>query len=248
MTTGRRHDVTLTRGWVSEGTRLLLDAVDRLPDESLGGPSRLPGWSRAHVLAHVARNGEALGRLARWARTGVETPMYPDRATRDADIERTARQDPASLRLDLTVTATALDRALDGLDERTWGASVRAAASGREVRTTVVPWLRVREVWLHRVDLELPGAEGAGALAAAPDDLVDELLADVAGTMSIHAACPRVVLAPGDRDAAVPIGSPGDDRTTVGGSSVDLLLWVTGRSGGHGLVTAAGLPPLPRWL
>ena len=70
-----RQDVSVTLPWMGAGTEFLLRAVGALPDDALALPSRLPGWTRAHVVAHVARNAEALGRLARWAATGVETPM-----------------------------------------------------------------------------------------------------------------------------------------------------------------------------
>ncbi|MGJ7440761.1 maleylpyruvate isomerase N-terminal domain-containing protein [Aquipuribacter sp. MA13-6] len=271
--------MALTSAWLGDGTRLLVDAVAGLPDDGLRGRSRLPGWSRAHVVAHLARNAEALGRLAAWARTGVETPMYPDPATREADIERTAQQPPAALRRDLSASAADLDQALAGLDEPAWQATVRAGAAGREVRATVLPWLRVREVWLHRVDLDEPGTDGAAVLGAAPPALLDELLADVTGTLSADPACPRLLLEADDRDVVVPLGPDGParadhaaadhaaadhaaataradqvdaadrvDPTVVRGSTVGLLLWLTGRSDGRGLVRAGALPPLPRWL
>ncbi len=244
-----RHDVALTSAWLRDGTRLLVDAVATLPDEGLREPSVLPGWSRAHVVAHLARNAEALGRLAAWARTGVETPMYVDAATREADIERTAQQPPDALRDDLAVTAADLDRTLAGLDGRAWQATVRAGAAGREVRAAVLPWLRVREVWLHRVDLDEPGSDAAAVLGAAPPALLDELLADVTGTLSADPSCPRVSLVSDDRDAPVPFGPEGaNDPVTVRGTTAALLLWVAGRTDGRDLVTTGALPPLPRWL
>ena len=68
------------------GEELLARAVGKA--DPLAAPSLLPGWSRAHVVAHVAGNAVALLNLLTWARTGVETPMYADDAARNADIER----------------------------------------------------------------------------------------------------------------------------------------------------------------
>ena len=59
----------------------------RLTDTQIDGPSALPGWNRATLLTHLARNADALGNLLTWARTGVETPMYADPSSRAADID-----------------------------------------------------------------------------------------------------------------------------------------------------------------
>lgn len=74
-----RQDKSVTLPWMGAGTEFLLRAVGALPDDALADPSRLPGWTRAHVVGHLARNADALTRLATWARTGVETPMYGSR-------------------------------------------------------------------------------------------------------------------------------------------------------------------------
>ena len=42
------------------GTRRLVRTVDALDDEQWPQPSLLPGWSRAHVVAHLLLNAEAL--------------------------------------------------------------------------------------------------------------------------------------------------------------------------------------------
>src|SRR5688500_14161714 len=70
----------------------LLQAVTELGDAAVRGASGLPGWSRGHLLTHLARNADALLNLVIWARTGVEHPMYASRADRDADIEEGANR------------------------------------------------------------------------------------------------------------------------------------------------------------
>jgi N-methylhydantoinase B len=59
-----------------------------LGDRALGEPSALPGWTRRHVLAHVAAYADALGNLVRWAATGEPAPMHASPADRAAGIER----------------------------------------------------------------------------------------------------------------------------------------------------------------
>ncbi len=92
-----RHDPTVTLGWMNEGTEHLLGAVAALDPGTLMSPSRLPGWTRAHLIGHVARNAEALVRLVSWARTGIENPMYESTDQRSAEIASTATLRPDTL-------------------------------------------------------------------------------------------------------------------------------------------------------
>ena len=82
---------------IGEATDRLLASAAALTDASAGEPSLLPGWTRGHVLTHVARNGDGLGNLLRWARTGTETPMYASREARRADIEAGAGRSAAEI-------------------------------------------------------------------------------------------------------------------------------------------------------
>ncbi|GAA4709790.1 maleylpyruvate isomerase family mycothiol-dependent enzyme [Pseudonocardia yuanmonensis] len=230
-----RHDVATTLPWMREGTAHLLAVVEKLADDDLRGSSTLPGWTRAHVVGHVARNAEALGRLATWARTGEETPMYADRDQRAAEIERSAGLPASTLRAEVASTADMLDAALSALTAEQWRAPVRSAL-GRAVPAADVPWMRIREVWLHAVDL------GTGA---SPDDLpagvLDLLLDDVGAALSGKEGCPSLELAPTDRDRTWRLGTR-EPHGTVRASAADLAGWLTGR------VVAPDRPALPRWL
>lgn len=143
-----------TRAWVEAGTDLLHRALDGTDDARLEQPSLLPGWTRKHVLGHVAANADALLNLAQWASTGVETPMYASPDQRNADIEQAAGARARDLRRWFARSAETLDSALDALDENQWRASV-VTAQGRTVPATQIPWLRAREVCVHAVDLDL---------------------------------------------------------------------------------------------
>lgn len=160
--------------WWEAGERVLADAVDGLGDAELAAGSRLPGWSRATLLAHLARNADALVNLLVWARTGVETPMYASAGSRDADIVRTADQSVAALRADAAAATARLAEAVTSLPAAAWAAPVRTA-QGRTVPTSEVPWMRGREVWVHAVDLDA----GVGFDDLPPDfcaALVDDVL------------------------------------------------------------------------
>ena len=72
---------------ITEATAHLLDTVADLTDDDLRQPSRCDGWTRGHVLAHIARNADGLSNLLNTAATGEVTPMYESDAQRNADIE-----------------------------------------------------------------------------------------------------------------------------------------------------------------
>lgn len=63
------------RRWAQLGTALFVQAAD-LGDTGMDAPSTLPGWTRKHLVAHIAANADALGNLVHWAATGDRTPMY----------------------------------------------------------------------------------------------------------------------------------------------------------------------------
>jgi maleylpyruvate isomerase len=85
--------------WVTEGTKVFEDLTTRAP---LRGPSHLPSWTRARVVAHVARNADALVNLLAWAKTAGERPMYASVGQRANEIEagahRTGREPAEDLR------------------------------------------------------------------------------------------------------------------------------------------------------
>lgn len=162
-----------TRQWMDRGTQLLLSTVEELSDADFAAPSRLPGWSRAHVVAHVHFNAEALRRLVGWARTGVSAPMYESKQHRDDEIESGALLPAARLRELVRQSAAALAREYDELPAEGLQRQVRTA-QGNLVPASLLPWLRTREVLVHAVDLD-SGADFTGL----PDDLLRALLVDV---------------------------------------------------------------------
>ena len=229
-----RNDTAHTLPWMRAGTEHVFALVAKLSDAELAGPSALPEWSRAHVVAHLARNAEALIRLVNWARTGVETPMYPSREARAADIAASVGHPPERLRAELTATAADLDAALAALTPEQWQAQVRSAL-GRPLPAAQVPWMRIREVWLHAVDLD------AGAdVADVPDGVVDLLLDEVTTTLSAADGCPAATLAPTDRDRSLRlVGAAGP---VVAAPAATLVGWLTGRT------TLPDAPKPPPWL
>jgi maleylpyruvate isomerase len=216
--------------WMVGGERFLRDHIT----DDLAAPSLLPGWTRAHVVAHLVGNAHALVNLLDWARTGVETPMYASRQARDADIDRRASLPSADLRDEAARSSERLLAAAAALPASNWEAPVRTA-QGRTVPVSEVRWMRAREAWIHTVDLD------AGAsFADLPPELTDALLSDVTVPVGAADGCPAVLVAPTDRDRTWSLGAGAP--TTVRGRAADLLGWVLGRPS-----TVDG-PELPRWL
>jgi uncharacterized protein (TIGR03083 family) len=162
-----------TRAWVDDATELMLRAVDTLDDAAFASTSSLPGWTVGHVVAHLHFNAEAIGRLASWACTGVETPMYSSMAQRNSDIEAGAALPPAELRRLVHHSAAALTNAFDTLTAQMW-ANMVVTAQGRTVPATELVWMRFREVAVHGIDL------GTGmTFADLPSEAVAKLVEEV---------------------------------------------------------------------
>ena len=226
---------TETLDWWVDGERHFATALGRLTDEEFDAPSLLPGWSRAYVLGHVARNADALVNLLTWARTGVETPMYPSQEARDAGIAQAAALAPPDLRAELLESTGRLASAVHEMTDEHWAAQVRTA-QGRSVPAAEVPWMRCREVWVHSVDVD------AGvSFADVPDAVQARLIDDVFTMWERRDASPDIAVFAGDREW-------GTGELAVAGPLPAVTAWLTGRSKGEELEADGALPELPRWL
>ncbi|MGY1592345.1 maleylpyruvate isomerase family mycothiol-dependent enzyme [Geodermatophilus sp. SYSU D00708] len=224
-----------TLDWWADGERLFGTALGRLTDEEFGAPSLLPGWNRQYLLAHVARNADALVNLLTWARTGVETPMYASPEAREAGIAEAAKLSPPELRAEVLAATGRLADAVHGLPDEAWSARVRTA-QGRDVPASEVPWMRCREVFVHAVDLD------AGVTFADVDDEVQAAMVDDVFRMwDRRDQVPDVVVFAGDREW-------GTGAVAVSGPLPAVTAWLTGRSRGEGLQADGGIPEVPAWL
>jgi maleylpyruvate isomerase len=206
----------------------------------------LPGWSRAHILTHIARNADALINLLSWARTGIRTPAYASREQRDADIEAGAQRTPAEIRDDVVESSDRLAQVVRAMPASAWSAHVQNA-QGRDLVAIDIPWLRAREMWIHAVDLDV-----GASFADMPPPMVGKLLTDVAAAMSGKPDCPALQLVATDGATWVVSGAAAAEAspTTITGPAPSLAAWLLGRGKGRDLRTPdrARLPALPRWL
>jgi maleylpyruvate isomerase len=204
--------------WIETGTRLCEQAVDGLADQQYAETSGLPGWTRAHLVAHLAANAEALRNLARWAATGKETPMYSSPEQRNADIETGATRPPAVLRSWFHEEAGALAADLGRLTDEQWRARVRTA-QGRDVPALEIPWLRAREVMVHAVDLDT-----GVTFDDLPEDFLTALEADIRGKRGADA--PDVEGSLADRVGFLAGRTTGGVTARDGAPAPDLAAWL----------------------
>ncbi|MFF5854040.1 maleylpyruvate isomerase family mycothiol-dependent enzyme [Streptomyces sp. NPDC012751] len=221
------HDLARVR----EATDRLLSAVAEMDDASLAEPSRLPGWSRGHVLAHLARNADALVNVLQGR------PMYTDAEARDADIERDAPRPVEVQAADIRESAARFQAAGEAPADWTRTVELRNGVTDSASR---VPFRRWVEVELHHVDL------GAGYEL---EDLAAEFLERETGFLadrfSGHPDVPATRLTDGTH--AWTTGRRTDPPgITVTGRPADLVGWLAGRRDGAALEIRGGtLPQLP---
>jgi maleylpyruvate isomerase len=225
---------------LATGTSQLLETAGGLSDADLRAPSLCVGWTRGHVLTHLARNADSLVNLLTWARTGVETPQYVSAEKRDADIEAGSGRPAAEIVADLEAAAQRLVEAIAEVPADRWDERLRMR-SGREVPAARIPWLRRREVEIHHVDLD------AGYTPAHwSPEFVERMLRGEARHLSERPDFPAMDLRDVDSLRVRSIGAGGP---TVTGPGPALLAWLIGRSPGDGLTVepAGALPTLPAW-
>ncbi|GAA1849438.1 mycothiol-dependent maleylpyruvate isomerase NagL [Pseudonocardia ailaonensis] len=240
------HPLSTTLAWAGDGAAHLRGLMDRMGDDAFRAPSALPGWSRAHVLTHVARNADAMLNLLHWARTGEQTPAYASDEARDAAIDEGASRTPAEIRADVVATSDKLALTVKSMPEEAWSARI-LNRQGREVPATEIGWMRAREMWIHSVDLDV----GAG-FADFPQPMLCELVRDVVATLDAREDGPALLVVASDKSMTWPAGE--GDRTGVEGPVADLAAWLVGRGRPRALraTTPQGervpLPALPAWL
>ena len=225
-----------TLAWMKDGTERLLADLAGLPDEALAAPTALPGWNRRHLLAHLAANAGALRNLVYWARTGEERRMYASRQQRDADNAAGAARPADELRAWVQSSAAALAADLDSLPGPAWEATV-ITAQGVTRTAEQIPWMRVREVYVHAVDL----AAGT-AFADLPADFLAALLDDVTARRSAGGG-PALAVAASDTGGRWEVAGSGAP-VPVTAPLAALAAWLTGRPA----PSLANAPVLPPWL
>ena len=224
---------------VDEATDRVLSDLRTLSEADLHASSRLPDWTRGHVLCHLARNADALGNLLESARTGEQIYAYPSREQRAADIAAGADRP-------LDVQAADIVEAHEAFRDRAeritdWDVTVIRMAGDSGIPAWWVPLLRLGEVEIHHLDLDT-GYD----IAQWPPVWVRAFLPYAALDLADRIPVP-IRLEPDEYDHA--IGSEDPDALMVAGPASSVLGWMIGRDEGHDLRTTPDnpLPTLGTW-
>ncbi len=127
---------------VEEATKRLEQTAAETTDDQARAPSRLPDWSRGHVLTHLARNADGLRNLLVWARTGVETPQYPSVQARNNGIKAGAGRSAAELAADIAESAAQFAAEAARLSGADWTVQVAGVRGGQWTPGLVHPLAR----------------------------------------------------------------------------------------------------------
>lgn len=221
---------------VAHETSLLMRTAAGLDDETVRMASLCEGWTRAHVLSHIARNADALGNLASWAITGTPRAMYDSPEARDADIAAGSTRGAQEIFMDLEDSAARFAATATGLAGAPEQSEVEMRG-GRKVLGGQLPTLRLTEVVFHHVDL-LAGY----TFADADPEFVKRAIAIAVQRVTASSQAPSITLHSDEGDT----WSIGDSGPEVTGSNAALLLWLA-RGQGDGVLSEAPLPELASW-
>jgi maleylpyruvate isomerase len=137
---------------IDQATQRLLGTARIITEPDLRAASLLPGWTRAHVLAHVARGADATRQLLVGVRSGQDRSGFASAEAWQADIEYRAGLRAKELADDLAGSAMALRTVARQLpDERWWHPVLIPGSASFPAAELLVR--RLVEVELHHCDL-----------------------------------------------------------------------------------------------
>lgn len=202
---------------VRESVILFSATLDALDPDSLSRPSALPGWTRAHVVAHVDGVSRAIARQIDHAGRGERIAFYDGGMEgRNERIELTATVAPQKLLSRVRGALMLLLESVHDVPADGWDASTSFRGEGTVADCVLGAW---RETLIHASDL---------AGASTPADWPAEFSAHLFDFLSARIPVGRrVVLQPTGRPPLT-IGA-GRDGCVVTGMEFDLAAWLAGR-------------------
>jgi maleylpyruvate isomerase len=246
MTADPRTERVLVSSMLADASARVVRTVDGFHDGDWTAASLLPTWTRAHVVAHLALNAEAMVRALRGlvADAHDEQPrtMYDSDEQRGRDIAELAAELPSEIRGRLLGGATLLREAMDAVPDDQWETRVERTPGGRTMRAAAIPGMRLRELEIHHVDLDAGYTRGQWTPGFA-EHLLDAMTKRVDAERAFEVRpldSERTwVIGNGQAEYAVPV---------VTGPVADLAWWLTGRPQPDTLSCSRGeLPTIEGW-
>jgi len=165
----------------------LFESVDSLDDDAVRRPSRLPGWTRAHVISNLARNADSHTWLFEGATIGEVRQQYPTLEAREHFINAGAEQSADSLRADLHAACKRVEHAWATLPDDDWDREGIVVAGARTMREIV--FRRLREVSVHHVDLNVGFTPGRWSTIYIEGELARRLGTLLIAPITSHSCC-----------------------------------------------------------
>jgi maleylpyruvate isomerase len=212
----------------------------KLTEEDVTAPSLLPGWTRGHVLAHLAGISNAMARQLEFAGRGETVELYDGGFEgRTKAIEMSAGHTLEQHRADVDSALERALRAFDSLDAGGWQAPI-SYRGGVVLDGGMALW---RELVIHASDLNTGRGPESWSRPFC-EHLFDFLSARVPD---------------GQRFVLQPLGLPpvtigtGNRSTVISGMLTDIAAWLAGREPSLGSLRASAaaddvdLPELLPW-
>ena len=231
-----------------------LDAtVSAMTDAEAWGASLLPGWTRAEVVTHLARNAESNSSMVAARLRGEQRPQYPGgREQRAAEIAAGRGLPAADLLRDLRGAVVEWAWVFATVGDGEWAWEVPAGVGPRPIAQRVRS--RLFEVEVHHVDLGLGYTFRDWPAAFVADQLERTLgsLADLRTSSAVPGrwGVGRWLVEVGE-SVVVTEGADGA-AGAVAGEEAALLAWLLGRESmaSAGLVMSGdpAVAALPEWF
>ncbi|ALG30534.1 mycothiol-dependent maleylpyruvate isomerase [Glutamicibacter halophytocola] len=215
-------------------TAMMSATVQALSAEELAAGSLCEGWSRAHVIAHLASNGRTLVKLIDWAISGEPQKLYASQEARNAEIDQLAALPREELLSAFGESATYFAQQCERLAGEL--AVEEVDLHGKIIPAADIVALRITEVAIHHHDLDTAWTIGE----ADPASQKDAIQAAVRTMRAKNA--PGMTLLSEEGDTWV----VGDGSLTVRANRAGLVEWLA-RGNTRNIKADGPIPGLPTW-
>lgn len=231
INTARLHS-DLSR--LSRETAMMSTTIETLSTEEMAAASLCEGWSRAHVIAHLASNGRTLVKLIDWATSGEPQELYASREARDAEINELAALPREELVKKFQNAAAYFAEQCERLSGDL--AVEEVDLHGKIIPATSIVALRIAEVVIHHHDLDT-----AWTIEEADPDSQEDAVEAAVRTMRVKNA-PGMTLVTEEGDEWV----IGDGELKVRSDREGLIEWLA-RGQARRIEADGPIPVLPAW-
>jgi len=203
----------------AQATQSLLGDTIALTDEEWNLPSLLPGWTRAHLATHLARNADGIVRVIQQLAAGLPTSLYESEASYFEDIERGSERSALELQEDLDTSLSRLQGHWPDIANYPSDYQVKLTSTF-SIPLDQLSLSHLNEVVLHHADFDL----GFGWMDI-DQSVARQLLVYNSEEMSDDPTYPAITIE--STQLSVRLGT--GEALLANGHESYLLCWLTGR-------------------